>query len=134
MNIKYQILFIISVVLISCGKNSKLIEMKNDEIFVIDRVEHGCTHYQHYIDSIKYINHKYHVKEYELTDTTNLKIVFKSVRRKFKILDEKYYTKYIDSITDYYNDNSKKGTTTSYSLVMVKKQDTVLKIGSYHNQ
>jgi len=79
MNIKYQILFFISVVLISCGKNSKLTELKNDEILVIDRVEHGCFHYQHYIDSIKYKNEKYYVEEYELIDTTKLKIGFKSL-------------------------------------------------------
>ena len=34
MNMKYKILFIISAVLISCGKKSKLTELKNDEKLV----------------------------------------------------------------------------------------------------
>jgi len=134
MNIKYQIFFFISVVLISCGKKSKLTELKNDEKLVIDRVEHGCTHYQYYIDSIKYINEKYYVEEYELIDTTKLKMRFKSVKRKLMILDENSFENYIDSITDYYYRNSRKGTTTSYRLVILKKQDTILEIGNYYNQ
>ena len=134
MNIKCQILFFISVVLISCGKKSKLTELKNDEILVINRVEHGCTHYQYNIDSIKYINEKYYVEEYELMDSTKLKMRFKSMKRKLKILDENSFENYIYSITDYYYRNSRKGTTTSYSLVILKKQDTIFKIGNYYNQ
>lgn len=134
MNMKYKILFIISAVLISCGKNSKLTELKNDEIIVMDRVEHGCFHYQHYIDSIKYINEKYVVDEYEQIDNTNLKIGFKLVKNNLKIFDENQFKNYIDSTTDYYYRNSRKGTTTSYSLVILKKQDTIHKIGNYYNQ
>ena len=134
MKLKYLKLFFISFLMISCFKRNKHSELKNNEVLIVDRIEHGCTHHHHYRDSIKYINQKYYVHEYQLIDTTMICVGFKSIKKEIKVFDENKFEKYFDSIIDYYNHNSLKGSTTAHGLIVYKDRDTMILNGRYYNQ